>query len=72
MNVNIHLHLTQKQISFLKNQFGEKYMEILVKESIDITKKKLCVECNKWYSRTSIKRHNNAFHDKKTLTVSSK
>jgi len=62
MKVNIHLHLTERERNYLEKCLGEKYIEILVKESIDISKKRLCVECGKWFERTSIKRHNAIYH----------
>jgi hypothetical protein len=68
MKVNIHLHLTEKERRFLQEHLGEKYIDVLVKECIDISKMKLCVHCNKWYSRTSIKRHNGRYHNKSVIT----
>lgn len=70
MKINIHLHLTEKERQFLETKLGKDYMDILIKECIDISKMKLCIYCNKWFSRTSIKRHNAIFHDKKVITAS--
>lgn len=67
MKVNIHLHLTEKERTYLETKLGNNYVDILIKECIDISKMKLCVYCNKWFSRTSIKRHNAIFHNNKSL-----
>lgn len=63
MKVNIHLHLTEKERAYLETKLGKDYIDILIKECIDISKMKLCIYCNKWFSRTSIKRHNSIFHN---------
>lgn len=68
MNVNIHLHLSDRERQFLEEKLGPNYMTILIKECVDISKMRVCTICNKWFSRTSIKRHNATKHNKPTFT----
>lgn len=67
--MNIHLHLTEKERQYLETKLGKDYMDVLVKECIDISKKRICIDCNKWLSRTSIKRHNEIYHKKTTIII---
>ena len=70
MKINIYLHLDERERKYLEKQLGKNYEDILKQECIDISKKRICIDCNKWFSRTSIKRHNEIYHKKSTILFS--
>lgn len=57
--------ITEKDVEHLVKQIGKDYIEYCRINNIDLEKKTICIHCNKFFSRTAIKRHTNIFHSRK-------
>lgn len=57
--------ITEKDVNYLIKQIGKDYIEYCKINNIDLEKQTICIECNKFYNRTAIKRHTNRFHSRK-------